>query len=251
MIQSVASDWTNEDLEQITIKIIGDGEKSGVCLRALGGVAIRLLCEDVIVKHPKLDRKCGDIDLAGFSKETKPVEELLARHGFRGHKEFNFIYESSRLLFSRRGLKIDVLLDEFRMNHSWSIWNRLRPGEVTLPFEDLVLSKLQVVHFTRKDFTDLLTLGLSSLTERADMDYLARVAASSWGFTHTILRNDQQMLREGVEFLGEGAEAAMSFFSRLQHVVKNTRKKPSWYLRALFGERVRWYEPAEQPMLED
>lgn len=248
-MQDTDYDWTNEELEQLTIKIIQDGEAEGVRLRALGGIAIRLLCKDVIVQHPELDRRCGDIDLAGFGKDMKRIGDVLGRHGFEPHKEFNFVNESNRLLFSRNRLKIDVLLDEFRMNHSWSIHDRLLEGEYTLPFEDLVLSKLQVVHLTKKDFSDLLVLGLSSQAEGADMDYLGRVAAKCWGFTHTVLQNSERVLRDGDGIVTGGTEKAGAFFERVLHATEVAQKRPSWYLRSLFAERVRWYEPAEEPCL--
>jgi hypothetical protein len=204
----------------------------------------------VIAQHPELDRKCGDIDLAGLGKDMKRIGDVMGRHGFQPHKEFNFVNESSRLLFSKDRLKIDVLLDEFRMNHKWPIRDRLHIEKYTLPFEDLVLSKLQVVHLTRKDFLDLLVLGLSSRAENADMKYIGRVAASSWGFTHTVLRNLERVMKEGNSVVDQGADKALAFFERLLQATKAAHKKLSWYLRAFFKERLRWYAPAEEPMLK-
>ena len=144
------------------MRLVERGENKGIRLRLLGGVAVRLLCKDILPQYPQLERLCGDIDLAGLSENTKIIEEVLSEEGFNPHKEFNFLNFSSRLLFSNGGLKVDVILDEFRMNHRWSIRERLLPDLKTLPFEDMIMTKLQIVKLNKKDLTDLLALVLKA-----------------------------------------------------------------------------------------
>lgn len=251
MIGDAAHDWTNEQLEQLAVQIMRDGESHGIRLRALGGIAVRLLCKDVIKQNPQLDRKCADIDLAGLARDTRQIGAVLARQGFQPNKEFNFVNESRRLMFSNGNLKVDVLLDEFRMNHAWPIQKRLFPGSITLPFEDLVLSKLQVVHLTKKDYLDLLSLGLSDLTETVNICYLIRTSTCSWGFTHTVIHTSERVVRQSVQTLGNNAQRVTAFYGRVLQEIKLAHKGFSWHLRSLLKERLRWYDPAEEPALAE
>lgn len=237
----------NEQLEDIALSFVQEGDRHGIRLRVLGGVAVRLLCKEIIVEHSQLDRLCGDIDLAGLSENATVIGEMLQSQGFQPHREFNFLNVSSRMLFSRGNLKVDVILDEFRMNHRWPIRERLLLGQAVIPLEDLMLTKLQVVHLNKKDVTDLLALGLKSTCESPDISYMTRVCLHSWGFTHTILKTCRELINLNGKILNHNREQATLVYSRLADRVKYAKKSLRWRLRAIFGERLRWYEPAEEP----
>lgn len=237
--------WTNEQLEDIALRLIEKGEDKGIRLRLLGGVAIRLLCKDVIAEHPQLDRLCGDIDLAGLSENSRTIEEVLQAEGFESHKEFNFLNVSSRMLFSKDGLKVDVILDEFRMNHRWPIRECLLPDTRTLPIEDIMMTKLQVVHINKKDLTDLLAVALKAEQVQLDLAYLTGLCMKSWGFTYTVVNNCETVMSQCNKIIGRNAE--LSILRNLCGEVKSVRKGVGWKLRSLIGNIIRWYEIAEEP----
>lgn len=230
------------------MRLIERGENKGIRLRLLGGVAVRLLCKDVIVEYPQLDRQCGDIDLAGLSENTKVIDEILQAEGFKPHKEFNFLNVSSRMLFSKDGLKVDVILDEFRMNHRWPIRNRFLPDLKTLPLEDILLTKLQIVQLNRKDLTDLLAMVLKAEQCQLDLPYLTELCTKKWGFMYTVLNNCEDVLSQCNNIIGRNAE--LSILRNLRDEIKGARKGIAWKLRGIVGKRIRWYECAEVPVIE-
>lgn len=238
--------WTNNQLEDIALRLIEQGEDKGIRLRLLGGVAIRLLCKDVITEHPRLDRLCADIDLAGLSENTKIIEEVISEEGLKPHKEFNFLNVSSRMLFSKDALKVDIILDEFRMNHRWPIHNRLLPDLKTLPLEDIIMTKLQIVQLNRKDLTDLLAMALKAEQGQLDLTYLTGLCTKSWGFTYTVVNNCETIMSQCSNVLGGYIE--LSTLKKLRAEIKNTKKGIGWKLRGLIGDRIRWYELAEEPL---
>lgn len=244
-----ARGWTNDELEELGLNLVKDGEAARIRIRLLGGVAVRLLCREVILEHPELDRQCGDIDLAGLSEDSVEIERLLRNRGFIPNREFNFLNESSRMLFLRGRLKADVILDEFRMNHRWPIRKRLVDGLATLPFEDILLTKMQIVDLTEKDITDLLALGLLGASSEIDFPYILRVSLGSWGFTQTVLRTCENVAASAPGRIRGSASEAISFFHSMERRIEEAPKSTAWWLRSLFGRRIRWYESAEEPQV--
>ena len=229
--------------------LIERGENKGTRLRLLGGVAVRLLCKDILPQYPQLERLCGDIDLAGLSENTKIINEVLSEEGFNPHKEFNFLNVSSRMLFSKEGLKVDVILDEFRMNHRWPIRERFLPDTTTLPMEDLMLTKLQVVQLTEKDMTDLLTLGLKSSAVSLDLPYIEDLCLASWGFTYTVTNNCKKILDISGDIADNHLGSARQSYIHLAEKLEKAGKSLAWRFRSLIGPCLRWYEPAEEPII--
>jgi len=238
---------TNEELEGIALRLVDRGEVEGIRLRLLGGIAVRTLCRDVIAKHPQLDRLCGDIDLAGRSEDTKQIEHVLQMEGFKPCREFNFVNVGSRMLFTTGGLKVDVILDEFRMNHRWFVRTRLSADTTTLPIEDIFLTKLQIVNLTEKDTSDLVILAAKAAGLPVDVCYMKRVSMRSWGMSHTVLKNCRKATHACRRLLGDKNAVELSVFDCLAKAITETRKPLRWRLRNLLGERFRWYEPAEEP----
>ena len=233
------------------MRLIERGEKSGIRLRLLGGVAIRLLCKDIITEHPRLDRLCGDIDFVGLSENTKIIEEVLHEEGFKPHKEFNFLNVASRMLFSRNDMRLDVILDEFRMNHHWPIRERLLPDTATLPIEDLMLTKLQIVQLNEKDVTDLLALGLKSNTAPFDLPYIEDLCLSSWGFTYTVTNNCKKILDINGDFANNCFNAARNTYIHWVEKLQIANKSLVWRFRSLIGTKLRWYDKVEEEPLID
>ncbi len=243
------ANWTNDKLEKISLKIIEEGNQKSIRLRLLGGIAVYHLCKDIIAQYSQLQRTSYDIDFAARSEDTEIIEKVLNGQGFKPHKEFNFINASSRMLFSRDNLKVDIILDEFRMNHRWLIKERLFGNMDTIPLEDLILTKLQIVHPDNKDILDLFILGIFFSTNTIDMEYIKERCLSSWGFTYTVPNTCRRVIdyktKNFLDFQSDALKVYMQIIDELSHA----KKSFIWKARNIIGKQIRWYEVAEEPTI--
>jgi hypothetical protein len=140
-----------------TRRLIALAGQQGLLLRALGGVGIVLQAPDA---QPRLPRQARDIDLAAAQGTSKATTALLGQAGYHGEEMFNALRGSRRLLFhdlaNRRHL--DVFVGEFAMCHTIPLTARLDRDELTVPREELLLTKLQIVELTGNDQGDIYNL---------------------------------------------------------------------------------------------
>lgn len=240
-------DWA-EDLVREVVR----NERLGV--RLLGGRAVRHLARGRVPEF--LLRPPGDLDLFTNSHHRKQVQQWLESMGLMPEREFNLLNGRRRLMYWCGKEKIDVFVDEFRMCHVLDVGSRLHLQPVTLPLADLALTKLQIVEFTEKDMRDTLALLLAAhLTDHDEpgafnVRYFGETLARDWGLWRTVTRNLQVLEHQVGTLAGEDEPATAELHRRLQHltaVAERTPKTSKWKLRAVVGERVRWYELPEEP----
>jgi hypothetical protein len=131
--------------------------EQGLVMRALGGVAVFLQSAD---GQPRLVRSVKDIDLAVAKGSGKAASRVLAQAGYVADEMFNALRGSRRLLYHdpRNGRHVDVFVGEFSMCHELPLTARLGRDPLTVPREELLLSKLQVVELTGNDQLDIYNL---------------------------------------------------------------------------------------------
>ena len=131
--------------------------EQGLVMRALGGVAVFLQSAD---GQPRLVRSVKDIDLAVAKGNGKAASRVLAQAGDVADEMFNALRGSRRLLYHdpRNGRHVDVFVGEFSMCHELPLTARLGRDPLTVPREELLLSKLQVVELTGNDQLDIYNL---------------------------------------------------------------------------------------------
>jgi hypothetical protein len=172
--------------------------------------------------------------------------------GYEPNRRFNAVLGSVRLLFNSDGEvdHVDVIMDRFRMCHTWDLRSRLPIDRDTLPVADLLLSKLQVVMLSEKDLKDIYLLLLNHAFGSNDQDqinttYLARLLGSDWGLWRTVTIN----LKEGLEHLEElqfkEKVAIMEKMRTLMRLADTIPKSAGWKIRAVVGDRIKWYELPE------
>ncbi|HJY97171.1 MAG TPA: hypothetical protein VJ371_19655, partial [Streptosporangiaceae bacterium] len=169
-------------------RLIVAAAEQGLLLRALGGVAVYLLAPD---GKPRLPRRVKDIDVAVPRGSGRPAARLLEQAGYVGDQMFNALHGSRRLLFidPAHERHLDVFVGEFSMCHEIPLTARLDRAPLTVPPEELLLSKLQIVEATANDQSDLYSLlvqyevfaGSGSL----DGSFLAGLCAKDWGLWRT------------------------------------------------------------------
>ena len=229
-------------------QIINRGEREGVRLRLLGGLAFKALCRSA--QEPGFLRENKDIDLMGRREDTKRIMQIMETLGYRPRVIFNKLNLGKRLIYhdTRNGRRVDIFLDEFEMCHKFKFKQTLVAHPLTLSITDLVITKLQVVEMTEKEFKDL-AAAFNDYEVTADErgingERIVELCSRDWGvyrtFTGSLVR-----LRGSVGSLNGSSEKIASEIDELLRKIEDSPKTLSWKLRAKIGESVRWYELPE------
>jgi len=239
-----------DNLVQEAIQIIQSGDKAGVPLRLLGGLAIRLSSPSS-GRNPKLRRSYADIDFVGLERDNRKIKEILKKLQYVPDEHFNALHGQTRLNFYDQSLQyhIDIFLDWFKMCHGLDLRVRLFPSYQTITLVDLLVTKLQIVQLNAKDMMDILALlndhevVQGEKPNAIDVDYLSQLTHSDWGL-YTTLNDNLKRTRETIpDFLSEteGVVVAKRITTILD-VLEETPKTMRWRLRAKIGRRMEWYE---------
>ena len=233
-------------------RLIWLAAEQGLVMRALGGVAVFLQSAD---GKPRLVRSVKDIDLAVAKGSGKAASRVLAQAGYVADEMFNALRGSRRLLYHdpRNARHVDVFVGEFAMCHELPLTARLGRDPLTVPREELLLSKLQVVELTSNDQTDIYDLlyhhevgedagaGIAS-------PFIAALCARDWGLWRTCQLNIGRSLDN---LGGSGLDAAeqktvADRLERLRGRIDAEPKSRRWRIRNQVGDKVRWYAEPEQ-----
>lgn len=223
----------------------------GIPLRALGGVAVAILCPSA--KRPPLRRRYADIDLATLGRAREEVKGLMEELGYAEDREFNLLHGHRRLLFWDEGnqRQVDVFVDEANLCHRIDLGARIETVPLTLPLAELALLKLQVVETNEKDYLDVCAIfadhDLTNDDTGVNLPYLVDLTATNWGLWRTV-----GMVGERCEGFARAlpgfaaAETVADRISRLRAAMDAAPKSRGWKLRARLGDRKRWYELPEE-----
>jgi hypothetical protein len=238
-------------------RLVGLARERGLVLRVLGGVAVRLQAPGA---RPRLPRPVKDIDLAAVKGSHKATIKVVLEAGYVADEMFNALRGSRRLLFGDpvSGRHLDVFVGEFTMCHDLPLTARLDTEPVTIPREELLLSKLQIVKLTENDQSDLYNLlfhhdvrvdGAANGVPSISAPFIAALCASDWGLWRTCGLNLERSL-DGLRTSAlDPAERTLvaSRLERLRDRIEAEPKSRKWRLRDRIGDRVRWYsEPEEE-----
>jgi hypothetical protein len=232
-------------------RIVEAAAERGVPVRALGGVAVAMLCPSS--ERPPLARSYADIDLATTKAAKDQVVGLLESLGYRGDKEFNMLHGHRRLLFwdEIAGRQVDVFVEEANLCHRIGLGQRLEAVPLTLSLADLTVLKLQVMETNEKDYLDLCAIfadhDLTTDDSGVNSTYIAGLAASDWGLWRTMGMVSERSERFALELPAfEAAAVAAERLRRLRTELEAVPKSRGWKLRARIGDRKRWYELPEE-----
>jgi len=239
---------------------------SGLGLKLLGGLAIRVLCPP---DFPPRLRAGQDMDFACLSKGRKNVASYLESSGCEPDRRFNNLNGDRQMYFTApSGRPIDVMVDRLTMCHTLDFRPSFGKLPVTVDAVDLLLSKLQIVELNEKDARDTLHLlsgvpvsgsgaggarvgGASGAsTASIDSERFGKLLGADWGWWRTVTGNLKKLPTLAVEHpelippsppLDPLAQAAY-----LLELAESAPKGVKWKLRANVGDRVRWYELPEE-----
>jgi hypothetical protein len=249
-----------EDPLTDALRIARGAVDSGIGLKLLGGLGVRVVCPD----YPPRLRRDQDIDFACLSKERKAVSAYLEQAGCQGDRRFNNLNGDRQMYFTApSGRPIDVMVDRLTMCHTLDFRPSFRKLPYTVDVVDLLLSKLQIVELNEKDARDIVQLlscmpiaapGTSSAASDGqlaiDSDRFLSVLASDWGWWRTVTGNLDKLpgllserphlAQPGMPF--DPARQAL----QLRQLAESTPKSMKWKMRASIGDKVRWYELPEE-----
>ena len=247
----------NSDLLLRATELVERADEHGVCLRIIGGLAVRACCPTA----PARAVDGQDLDLGSRSKEGNGVADFLSGEGYDGDTQFNAIHGNRQLRFGggEPPLHIDVMLDKLVMSHELEFGDRLDRLPHTIDTTDLLLSKLQIVELNAKDLHDIASLLACYRVADGDepgtigLERFGEVVRGDWGWWRTATGNldrlaggDVGTSEERETFAAECDFDPAVQAQRLREYADEVPKTRRWKLRAKVGERKRWYELPEE-----
>lgn len=238
-----------------TRRILAAADAGGIPLRAVGRVGVALRAPSIDTLRPA--RTYESIDLVGVAPSA-PVETLLVELGYEPARPFNILHESERLRFhDSSGRRVDVALGVLRRCHDLPFGERLTVNAWTLPLADLMLATLQIVELTDDDADDAAALfadhELTDDDAGIGLRRIAAVCANDWGWWKTVDDNLRALVaRWRLEAAAAPADVtlilgtAVARATGLRDRLASTPKSTTWRLRAVVGERVRWYDAPDE-----
>jgi hypothetical protein len=236
-------------------RLVTEAGKEGLILRVMGGMAIYMRCAP---EYKELWKRLGrlegrvftDIDFVSYGKYQNAMIEFMRKNGYQMDPRMLFMIAKNRhIFFGGKVPMVEVFYDELNMNHRIIYKDRLETSEITVPLEELMLQKLQIVKINEKDLKDLMILLLSSQLgkgkDKLDAEFVAQeYMASDWGFYYTSTMNLNK-LRESArtnEILSDEQKKIIEEkIASILNSFESVPKKMSWKLRAKIGTKKQWY----------
>jgi hypothetical protein len=257
---ATAGSHTLRDPLAEALRIIDLGDRHGIEVRLMGGLAFHALCRTWTAR---IDRDGRDMDLATRGRDRKALTEILVAEGYAPDRQYNALYGHKQLYFvdPEWNRPVDVLVDRLEMCHKFEFADRLAVSDPTLPPAELLLSKLQVVKINRKDVLDALAL-LAEVPLAGDdvggaavsLARITSLTSNDWGWWRTVTGNLDKLsaflatdLRPGdLDFGRETRFDPGAQVAELRAAIERAPKSARWKLRARVGDRVPWYELPEE-----
>lgn len=234
-----------------TQRVIDATEERGLTVRLIGGTAINRHAKSA--RDGPFKRDYRDVDFVGTRAEEDELVELMTDLGYEDNERFNTM-RRFRLEFRDpvNERKADYILDRFDFCHRWNLRNRLELDYPTVPIEDLLLSKLQIVEVSDRDVRDILAMitdhpvSESDDTEAIDPGYIADRCRNDWGLYKTVTMNldrvDEYVVSTEVPV---DADVVAEKIDVLRSAIEARPKTLRWKLRSIVGEHKQWYKRPE------
>lgn len=248
-----------EHLQSEAVSLVTEAAAAGVTLRVVGSAGIRLHCPRPGPVMDRLGRPAKDIDFIVPQQHRKGMRRLLESRGYVADRDLLIAMEGRRYTFTHagHGTDIDVFVERLDFCHTIEVRDRLGVHPVTIPLEELLLQKLQIVEMTTTDVIDTSVLlathdvgGEGGEAETIDSGHIARLLSKDWGFHHTAVRNLRRIRDDGggpaVSDLGERSRGLVrDRAGRLLEAIDAAPKSLAWRMRDRIGERKQWWQDVD------
>ena len=262
----MADPW--EELQTEAVAIVAAAADRGVTLRVVGSAGIRLHCAAPGPLMDRLNRPAKDIDFVVPQRQRKGMRRLLEERGYLIDRDLLIAMEGTRYSFEHRehGTEIDVFVERLNFCHTIELAGRLERHPVTIPIEELLLQKVQIVEMTTTDLIDAgVLLATHDVTggpgaaggpdaaagETVDAAHIAAILARDWGFHHTATRNLERVRQSvagtaAVDVGTDGAARVEQGVQRLLGAIDAEDKSLAWRMRDKLGERKQWWQDVDE-----
>jgi hypothetical protein len=243
-------------LREQAAEIISLADERGVTLRLLGALAFHIHCPMYNYIQRETNRLFTDIDFVAYARQKRQVVQLFHSLDYEYDRYLEAVPGLNRSIFHSNGVPwhTDVFYDNLDFCHKIELRHRLEVDHPTLSLADLVLEKMQIVELNEKDVIDTIILLLehdigAGDDEMINVEYLARLLKSDWGFWKTVTTNLKKV--EGLTSRYDVLDAAdrKNIQSKIQRTLQRIDEEPptlGWRLRSRVGERVKWYRDVEE-----
>ena len=243
--------WTR--LQQEALALVVAAADQGVPLRVVGSAGIRLHCGPAGELMDEVARPAKDIDFVVLREDRKSLRRLLEARGYEVDRDLLVAMEGRRYTFTHPGTNtdVDVFVERLDFCHPIDVRDRLRLHPVTIPLDELLLQKLQIVEMT---VTDVLDVGILLAThpvaggddpETVDAGHIAGLLARDWGFHHTVCRNLDR-IEGGTGLPPERTGQVAAGVRRLRAAIDAAPKSLPWRMRDKVGERKQWWQDVDE-----
>ena len=237
-------------------RILKASEEAGVLLRVIGSLGFQMHCPKYGYLQQAMGRAYTDIDFAGYTRQQKAVQALMAKMGYVDNQEIFIVSGGERSIFDRAeiGLHIDVFWEKLDFCHIIRWTGRLEVDSPSIPLAELLLEKMQIVQINEKDIIDTIMLLLEhplgdTDQETINIKLVSDLCGADWGLwrTTTMNLNKVRQLAQTYDVLTPEQKAAID--SQVQKALTRIDQAPktmAWRLRARVGDRVKWYKEVDE-----
>ena len=236
-------------------RIVSGAQERNLHLRLLGAIAFQIHCPKYSPLAAKLGRMISDIDFAAYSKERTQVDKMMREFGYTDDRMVTALFSSRRMIWNNNsnGMHADIFFDKLEMNHDLRFGGRLETDGLTIPLADMLLEKMQIVHFNEKDMVDTIMLLREHSVgkpdpETIDGSYIAKLLSKDWGFYHTATANLENVQNRLQSYDELSEEDRVDISGRIQTLLGMTKTEPktiSWKSRAMIGTKSKWYRDVQ------
>lgn len=232
-------------------RVIEAADEAGLTVRLIGGTAIYQHAETA--REEPFKRGYRDVDFVATREEEDDVVDLMVELGYDANERFNTMRRFRLEFFDPvNERKADYIVNRFDFCHTWDLRDRIDRDHPTIPIEDLLLSKLQIVEVSDRDVRDIVAMiadhpvEVTEDTESIDPDYIADLCSGDWGLFKTVTMS----LDRVEEYVGDNdlpldQQRLSSRVEKLRSTIEDRPKTVRWKLRSLIGERKQWYKKPE------
>jgi hypothetical protein len=227
-------------------QIIDMAETRGVRLRLLGGLAFKKLCPSAM--QPRYFRENKDIDMMGRRPDSRNIVKIMETLGYKPREVFNKLNMGQRLIYydmpNRR--RVDLFLDEFVMCHKFNFKESILAGTYTLPITQLLMTKLQVVEKTDKEYLDMMVafrdFDVTKGGGGIEGNEIAELCSKDWGLYTTFRKSLEAVLARVETLSGDDKDLIVPRVQKLMAMMEAEPKSLGWKMRARVGEKAKWYD---------
>ena len=237
-------------------RILKASDEAGVLMRVIGSLAFQMHCPKYGYLQQAMGRAYTDIDFAAYGKQTKAIQELMARLGYVDNQEVFIVSGGTRSIFDRAeiGLHIDIFWEKLDFCHVIRWAGRLEVDAPSIPLAELLLEKMQIVQINEKDIIDTIMLLLEHPLGDSDKEIInikrvAELCAAEWGLWRTVTMNLGKVRQLAQTYEQLTAEQKAAIDSQIEKALARIEAEPkpmAWRLRSRVGDRVKWYKEVDE-----